>query len=282
MKYIVLLIISIFTVESFSQKFEKHISILCADSLNGRFPGTDGEEKALKYIQSQLPFYFIFQKQKFEFLNLKNEKCFGVNLFCLDKTKSFDDSTILLVSHYDHLGNGQCKSLEILESKRHKMHPGADDNASGVSIVIELGNWLIKQNKSKYKIALLFTSAHEVGLFGSDFFVKNMNLDSLKIKAVINFDMVGRLDTVSKTLTISDNQRNIEYYKSVSNSLQLIKGDLIQNSDLKYFENFPLHLISFTTGNHKDYHRISDSSEKINYSGMSELFDFFKLIILKI
>lgn len=149
-------------------------------------------------------------------------------------------------------------------------------------MVIELGNWYMNLTEAKYKPVLLFTSAHEVGLFGSENFVKSLNLDSMKIKAVFNFDMVGRLDVASQVLSISDNTLEMNSFESISSNLNISEGDNLYNSDLRHFMSFPFHLMSVTTGIHNDYHRISDTPDKINYSGMQEIFEFMKQVILKL
>jgi Zn-dependent M28 family amino/carboxypeptidase len=267
---------------NYAQGFENHISTLCADSMGGRMPGTLGEKKALSYIQSQVSDTYRTTYQSFKFRDLNEKNCHALNLICEDTSKIDSDSIILFIAHYDHLGNGAYKTLEIIESKRMKMHPGADDNASGVAMVIELGNWYLNSSEAKYKSLLLFTSAHEVGLFGSENFVKSINLESMNIKAVFNFDMVGRLDVASKALIISDNKLEMNIYETIPSNLHFVKGDNLFNSDLRHFMNFPFHLINVTTGIHNDYHRISDTPEKINYQGMNEIFEYVKKIILNL
>jgi hypothetical protein len=269
-------------VKGYSQGFENHISALCADSMGGRMPGTLGEQKALSYIQSQVSDSYRASCQSFKFRDQNEKKCHAVNLICENKSRRGSDSIILFIAHYDHLGNGAYKSLEILESKRMKLHRGADDNASGVAMVIELGNWYMNLTELKYKPVLLFTSAHEVGLFGSENYVKSLNLDSMKIKAVFNFDMVGRLDVASQALSISDNTLEMNSFESISSNLNISKGENLYNSDLRHFMSLPVHLMSVTTGIHNDYHRISDTPDKINYSGMEEIFEFMKQVILKL
>jgi aminopeptidase-like protein len=267
--------------EVYCQNFGHHLEVLCSDTLAGRLPGSDGEKKAMVYIESQLSNAYKFKAQAFAVTSAEQGKT-AVNLFCIPLSKGVSDSTILLIAHYDHLGNGAFKSLEILESKRLKIHPGADDNASGVAMVIELGKWYQGLTEKKYQTFLLFTSAHEEGLFGSENFVKANNIDSMKIKAVFNFDMVGRLDETSRSLSISDNKNEIAYYDSIPSSFHLMKEDIIQHSDLKYFASYPIHLVSITTGVHSDYHRITDTPDKINYEGMNDIFEYMKKVILKI
>lgn len=268
---------------SYSQDFQKHILYLASDSLHGRAPGTNDEMLAAKYISIALPkSKFNIKHQSFSFLvdSIKTKN--ATNLICSLNKNRTNDSTIILVAHYDHLVMGSLKSLEILQSKKQQIHNGADDNASGVAMVIELGKWLAKQKNKKYNIILLFTSAHEAGLFGAESFVKSNNIEALKIKTVFNFDMVGRLDNSSKILSVSDNKLDSSFYNTNTLNFSINDVNIIAHSDLKYFVEYPIHLINFTTGTHEDYHRISDDEIKINYEGMKLIYEYIQQLLRKL
>jgi hypothetical protein len=94
--------------------------------------------------------------------------------------------------------------------------------------------------------------------------------------------MVGRLDVASQALSISDITLEMNSFESISSNLNISKGENLYNSDLRHFMSLPVHLMSVTTGIHNDYHRISDTPDKINYSGMEEIFEFMKQVILKL
>ena len=264
---------------TYGQTFHNHIAFLCSEDIGGR-DNLNSLENCKKYIQIQLENSFEIDKHSFQYqVNNVSEKS-AMNIMCSSKN-SFD-SSIVCIAHFDHLGKNSNKSLEIIPSKKNQMHPGADDNASGVAMVIELGKWFAQLENPRFKMILLFTSGHEDGLFGSENFVKSNNIDSMKIKAVFNFDMVGRLDVSSKSLSISDNQNELAYYESIPSTFHLIEEDIIENSDLKYFEEFALRLVNITTGVHDDYHRITDTPDKINYNGMNDIYEYMKKVILNL
>ena len=101
------------------------------------------------------------------------------------------DEYIIIGAHYDHLGYGGHKS----GSRRphiNEVHNGADDNASGVSIVIELAKSFKKINNKRSVIFIAF-GAEEMGLIGSKFFVNSSLIENKNIQTMINFDMVGKL-----------------------------------------------------------------------------------------
>lgn len=198
----------------------------------------------------------------------------------------------MLTAHYDHIRPGSNYSNEILEHKKNKIHHGADDNASGVVLIIELFK-LITANINIDTLstipALVLFSGHEEGLFGSKYWADN-NTEFLNIDFVLNFDMIGKMDTNTNILTIRHNCNDTLFstifpnYKNKFNNncinLKFREDEkLINNSDAGVFvvKNIPAYTIS--TGIHEDYHKISDTAEKINYNGMYRILMFFYNII---
>lgn len=258
-----------------AQDFKRHIVFLASDSLHGRAPGTRDELKAAGYIAIQFDSAGVaVSDQRFPF-----EKDSAINIIgVLDFDK---DSVILISAHYDHLGYGGKKSKEIMKKG---IHPGADDNASGVAMMIELAKWVSAQKNWEYNFVFGAYSAHEAGLYGSSHFAKSKLCDSLKIRAVINFDMVGRLDTLSKTVRVSGAATDSSFHRILldlnDHPLHFRFDDSnIPNSDLKPFAQKELPVLNFTTGVHDDYHRVSDVESKINYSGMREIYQLLQKIL---
>lgn len=105
------------------------------------------------------------------------------NIGCYINGTSNSDSMLVFSAHYDHLG-GMGKNTYF---------PGANDNASGVSVVLNLIKYYTK-NKPKYKTLFLFFAGEEAGLFGSKFFVEKKSIDLKKIKFLINLDLLGTGD----------------------------------------------------------------------------------------
>ena len=190
--------------------------------------------------------------------------------------------TIILSAHYDHLGMGSSKALDF--SHKNVLHPGADDNASGVAMVMELTRYLARQKELPFNVIAFFPSAHEEGLYGSEYFMRSGVIDSTHIILVMNFDMVGRLDTLSKILrvgTFSADSALLNYFKAHDSDKLHFRFDdsNIEFSDLKYFQPLHVPLLHFTTGTHQDYHRASDVVAKINFNGMDTSFEFMKVFL---
>lgn len=185
--------------------------------------------------------------------------------------------TIVIGAHQDHLGYNEFGGSR--DTKGGEIHNGADDNASGVAMMLELMRE-IKQNKKLRKHNYLFIafSGEEQGLLGSNHFVKNPTIDMKSVAYMLNFDMVGRLDSSKKALMIY----GIGTSPVWKTALAKIKTDSTQirikttesgtgSSDHTnfYYENKPV--LHFFTGQHYDYHMPSDDEKLINYHGMYEV-----------
>ncbi|MCO5144213.1 MAG: M20/M25/M40 family metallo-hydrolase [Oligoflexia bacterium] len=182
---------------------------------------------------------------------------------------------VVIGAHYDHLGYGGDSSLD---NQENVIHPGADDNASGVQAVLNLAR-RIKNNQRT--VLILFFSAEEVGLLGSKAFTESMPLtEGSKIVAMLNLDMVGRMR--GQDLSVLALRSGKEFPKIISQvnekfGLHLILGDSgFGSSDHASFLSLKIPSIFFTTGAHEDYHRASDTAEKINAEGLSMVEDFVK------
>jgi len=190
-------------------------------------------------------------------------------------------STIVIGAHYDHLGLGE--DGNSLYRGAPAIHNGADDNASGVASVIELGR-VIKNEKTKYgnyNYLILSFSGEELGLYGSKCFVDNIvnQIDSQKIDCMINLDMVGRLSTKDKNVEINGVGSSPSFdtiIKSISIENIRVKEGMegIGPSDHTsfYLKNIPV--LHFFTGQHEDYHKPSDDADKVNFEGMQSVCNY--------
>ncbi|MGQ9846624.1 MAG: M20/M25/M40 family metallo-hydrolase [Bacteroidales bacterium] len=207
-------------------------------------------------------------------------------------TEGVDDKLkneyIVVGAHYDHLGMGGSESGSRMPDTV-AVHNGADDNASGVAGVLELIR-LVENAKQKPKrsIVWVFFTAEEMGLLGSREFVKNPPIQFDKIKAMINLDMIGRMNDSTPRLSISGTGTG-DVFKHILDSLsQHISFELKQNPDGNgpsdhasfYGKNIPV--LFLNTGIHTDYHTPFDDREKINYQGMAKIIDFTEQLIYAI
>lgn len=262
-----------------AQNFKKHIAYLASDSLHGRGPATVDEHKAAAYIKAQ----FKGRKTSTVFQKFPFERDSATNVLVFFDCKK--DSTIILSAHYDHLGMGSNKSKELVN--RTGIYNGADDNASGVALVLETAKWLIKTKKHRYNYVFAFYSAHEAGLYGSAYFGQSALCENLKVRAVLNFDMVGRLDNAAKTLRVTGAKTDAvfdRYFESVQKKPLNFRYDdaFLLSSDLKPFAVKNLPTLGFSTGIHDDYHKKSDDEGKINYPGMELILNSIKGLLIQI
>ena len=189
------------------------------------------------------------------------------------------DNSIILGAHYDHLGMGG-------ETSRYHgppaVHNGADDNASGVAALLELA-YQLKDRPLNYNIIIMSFSGEEKGLLGSSALIRNHDIDESKIVAMLNFDMVGRLDS-AYDLTIFGTGTANEWDSIMSlihdDSLNIKPASSgIGGSDQMSFYLDSIPVLFFFTGFHLDYHTPSDDADKINYQGIAYVVDYAMKVI---
>lgn len=276
-KSAIVLIISLHSLITYAQSFEKdsiflnkHILFLSSENMSGREGGSSDERLAAEYISSSLksigikPFFCKSYLHKFSFTyDLQTFSSQNVAGFINNKA----DSTIIIISHYDHIGNGGklSKSYGKIE-----IHPGADDNCSGVAANLLLAQKIIESKNKEFNYLFLFTGAHEKGLFGAQELFEVRRFTNLKISLVINFDMIGRLDETTNMMIFET--QNFELSPDIltkysENSIEFQNKKNLVGDQTKFAEkDFKTLIIS--TGIHDDYHKISDTAEKINYRGL--------------
>lgn len=188
------------------------------------------------------------------------------------------EEAIVLGAHLDHLGLGERHS-RAGESGRGQIHPGADDNASGTAMVLELARAL-KRRPAQRSVVLLHVSGEEEGLLGSAHWVQNPTVPLSSVKFMVNFDMVGRLDAAKPTLLMGGlgaPKAALERAKAFAPKGLAIAGDLgmaVGGSDHMSFSAARIPTFFFFTGVHGDYHQPSDTPDRINYRGMATVAEF--------
>jgi peptidase M28-like protein/PDZ domain-containing protein/PA domain-containing protein len=184
---------------------------------------------------------------------------------------------IVFGGHYDHLGWGQDGSL--YKGKEPMIHNGADDNASGTAGVLEIAQYF-SVNKPKHSMLFMAYSGEEMGLLGSGYWVKNPTVPLENITAMINMDMIGRLNDSTRKLN-AQGVGTSPLWESILEDLnkehkfQLGKiADGAGASDQSSFYNKDIPVLFFYSGLHSDYHRPSDDFQKINVAGVKQILDF--------
>ena len=175
-------------------------------------------------------------------------------------------AVIIIGAHYDHLGRGGEGSLAPSSGE---IHHGADDNASGTAGVLELARLFTTQTpKPKRTIVFMAFGGEEEGLLGSNYYVNHPLLPLANTVAMINMDMIGRMK--DRRLVIGGVGTAKEWRDIVTadteKSFQLtLNEDGFGPSDHSSFYAKQIPVLFFWTGTHNDYHKPSDTFEKINY-----------------
>lgn len=191
-------------------------------------------------------------------------------------------NTVIIGAHYDHLGYGE--SGGSLHAGMPDIHNGADDNASGVAVLLQLANNLHNNPDAKACNYLFIAfSGEELGLYGSNYYVQHPTVPLSQVNYMLNYDMVGRLDTTSRTLTINGVGTSPQW--SVLNTITT--GNLhikttesgVGPSDHTSFYWQKIPAIHFFTGIHADYHKPTDDAEKVNTEGVEAILDYSMSLI---
>lgn len=198
------------------------------------------------------------------------------------------DEYILVGAHYDHLGRGGTSSLERA-GEENRIHPGADDNASGTGWVMELAASLAKEraeHPEKFRRGVIFAcwSGEEIGIIGSAAFCEHPPVPLAEIAAYLNADMVGRLRDNKLTLQgvgSSHAWRKMIEKRNVAAGFSLtLQEDPYLPTDVTSFYTRNIPVLNFFTGAHEDYHRPTDTAEKINYDGLERIAKFSQQLVL--
>lgn len=193
------------------------------------------------------------------------------------------DEYVVIGAHYDHLGMGGPGSTSRVQDTTG-IHHGADDNASGVAVVIELAEkFAAGRDSLKRSIIFIAFGAEEMGLLGSKHFVENSPVELDHIKTMLNIDMVGRL-TSERNLQIGGVGTSIEGRAILTAYSEGTPFELAMSeegygpSDHASFYNVDIPVFFFSTGAHMDYHTPNDRVDRINFDGMKSISDYISLI----
>ncbi len=185
------------------------------------------------------------------------------------------DENIVIGAHYDHLGFGYYGTRD--SSTEGQIHHGADDNASGIAVLLQLAEQLSRApSKPARTIVFVAFSAEELGLYGSRHFVNYPPIPLSSTKAMLNLDMVGRLRDNRLTVFGTHSAKELSgivLEEAQKLGLQITESDSVGRSDHMSFYNRKIPALHFFTGSHPDYHRPGDTWEKLNFEGMAKITD---------
>jgi hypothetical protein len=198
------------------------------------------------------------------------------------------DETIVVGAHYDHLGFGGSGSLQFGSKD---IHNGADDNASGTALMMELARRLARRTDPlPRRVVFMAFSGEERGLLGSRHYVEHPLYPLANTVTMLNFDMVGRLNPSSEITVFGAGTSPgfEELIKALAGS-QGLKPTIVEGTAMQfnasdhasfYYKDVPV-IFTFT-GTHADYHRPSDDTPRINFEGMARIADYAELLLLDV
>ena len=276
-----------------AQDLKKHLYIIASDDMEGRMTGSEGLRKAAKYITDEYRKYGISHpKSMNSFYQTIPGSYFGTR-----RGNSFPDSDnilgyiegtekpnelIVISAHYDHVG----------KNKEGEIYNGADDNGSGTVALLELAEAFQKAKKAgkapKRSVLILHVTAEEIGLQGSRYYADNPVFPLENTVVNLNIDMIGRSDpdnegknyvyVIGSDMLSSDLKKISENANNKTTKLELnYKYDdpndpmrLYYRSDHYSFAKKNVPAAFYFDGIHADYHKTTDTAEKIDYELMKK------------
>jgi Tol biopolymer transport system component len=199
-----------------------------------------------------------------------------------------NSQAVLVGAHYDHLGFGESGAM-LRAGEENKIHPGADDNASGTATVLALAEELAAErakNSNAFSRGILFAfwSGEEVGVIGSSHFAAHPTMPLSNIVACVNFDMVGRLrDNKLMLQGVGSSpawKRLVEKRNVAAGFNVVLQDDPYLPTDVTPLYSHGIPVVNFFTGSHDDYHRPTDTAEKLDYTGMERIAKFARGMLL--
>jgi hypothetical protein len=272
----------------FSQKaLLEHVAWLSAPEREGRGLGTQGLEAAAEYVAAQFKAIGLqpggdggsyFQP----FTAARSPSGAPVPLRnvigVLPGSKpDWAGQSALLAAHYDHLGLGW---PDVRKGEEGKIHPGADDNASGVSVMLELAKAIAAGEKPQRTLVFVAFAGEEAGLLGSRHYVEHPPFPLDKTIGVINLDTVGRLFDRKLSVLATGSASEWQHIFRGAGFVTGVEGRMIQegleSSDQKSFIDRGVPAVQVFTDPHPDYHRPGDTADKIDGAGLVKVATYVK------
>lgn len=217
----------------------------------------------------------------------ENSNTRNVAMMLPGEDETLKNEYIIFGAHFDHLGMGgpgsSSRAVDTIAT-----HHGADDNASGVALMLELAEKFAKTKGShKRTIICIAFSGEEMGLLGSKYYAENPGIDLTKVNAMVNLDMVGRFQTGNAIqiggVGTADGLKELIYSITDTTQQKLALSDEGYGpSDHSSFYGKNIPVLFYSTGAHLDYHTPDDTWDKINYDGMIMISDMIYKISSKL
>ncbi len=276
-----------------AKHFSKHLNFLASDKLEGRYPGTRGNEIAYEYVQDCFKRFGLKKfngsyLQSFDAVRRSDSlriPTYNVVGFIEGQDENLKGEYIVIGAHYDHLGWGG-KHTGSKNKDTNAIHNGADDNASGTAMLLELAQELARNRKQlKRSIVFVAFGAEEFGLQGSKFFVNNLPVAKESIQVMINMDMVGRLNSENHLYMggAGTFPGGVEFMKAMGEGSGLnliVHAGGVGGSDHVSFYRQNISAIGMHTGGHDQYHLPTDDASLINSDGAEKVGKYIYNVLL--
>lgn len=274
-----------------SLAIRRDIEYLASPALAGRLTGAPGNDSAAAYIARRykaLGLIALALDYEQHFVarppvhNAPSPSLPTQNVMAVlpGSDRSLREQFVVVGAHFDHLGTSTDGALD--PNDKVGVRRGADDNASGTAAVLELAR-LFARHPAKRSIIFVNFSGEEQGVLGSEYFVNHMPVPIDSVEAMINFDMVGRMRddrlivygvaTAKEMVAVLDSANRIDPLKVAG------QGDGFGPSDHSSFYAKGIPVLHFFTDLHDDYHRASDTPDKINAAGEARVVAFAERVV---
>lgn len=260
------------------------VEVLADDVYEGRAAGSRGGHAATQYLLKQLrPFQLKPAGTNGDYTQSFNNDCRNILVLLEGDDPELRSDVIVVGAHYDHVGYG---SNSNSRGPIGTIHNGADDNASGTSVLLETIEAFAETGlKTRRSILFAFWDAEERGLVGSRYWLSNPTLPLERVKLDITLDMVGRMrnNRLYVMGTRSGYGMRRLFSGLVEEPLALdFSWELSANSDHWPFLERRIPIALLHTGLHSDYHRPSDDIDKVNRDGLQEVCRYLFASLVKV
>ena len=260
-------------------RMEKDIQALADEAMQGRGIGTSGLDDAAEYIASQFreaglepagddgSYFQSFSVPGQDGKDVTVRNVLGV---IPGTNAEWKDQSVVLSAHYDHLGLGW---PDAKAGNEGKIHYGADDNASGVAVMLELARNLGKSMQPARSVVFAAFTAEESGLLGARHYVKNMQrYPADKVMGNLNIDTVGRLGDNKLLVLGSTSAREWKFIFMGASFVTGVQTEMptqdIDSSDQVAFIEAGVPAVQFFSGASPDYHKPTDTADKLDINGL--------------
>ncbi len=248
------------------------VGVLASDALEGRQAGSRGGQAAAAFLVTELKKTALEPAGTYQWYQEFGNNCRNILAKKTGSDPALREEVILLGAHFDHVGYGNVNNSR---GGVGQIHNGADDNASGTSLLLSMARALDAHPPLRRTVIIAFWDSEENGLIGSTHWMNSGLVRTDRIRAVINTDMVGRLrnDTIKvQGWRSMAGFREILARANQSSKLR-IKFDDTVNSDSDHWPFYSRRIpaLQVDTELHEDYHRPTDDADRIDFEGIERI-----------